>query len=128
MSPDVLFRALSDPTRLRSLALLEAEGELCVCELTFALKLSQPKVSRHLAYLRDAGVVADRRAGVWVHYRLAPDLPAWAHAALHAAGTALAGDAAFRADRARLDRMPGRPLGHCRIEPPRRARTARVRI
>jgi ArsR family transcriptional regulator len=72
--PDVkpfsrLFKALSDETRLRIVALL-SHGELCVCHLEEALGLSQPKVSRHLAALRSAGVVADRREGTWVYYRL----------------------------------------------------------
>jgi ArsR family transcriptional regulator len=66
-----LFRALSDETRLRIVALL-VHGELCVCHLQEALALTQPNISRHLAVLRAAGVVADRRAGSFVHYRLAP--------------------------------------------------------
>jgi ArsR family transcriptional regulator len=65
-----LHRALGDPTRLRILALL-AQGELCVCHLTRALKISQPNVSRHLAVLRAAKVVEARRDGAWMLYRLA---------------------------------------------------------
>lgn len=65
----VLFRALGDETRLAIVALL-ANGELCVCHLQEALGLTQPNISRHLAILRGAGVVADRREGTWVHYRL----------------------------------------------------------
>ena len=64
-----LFKALADETRLRIVALL-SHGELCVCHLEEALKLSQPKVSRHLATLRAAGVVEDRRDGSWVYYGL----------------------------------------------------------
>lgn len=64
-----LFRALGDETRVRLIALL-AHGELCVCHLQEALGVSQPLISRHLAILRAAGVVADRREGPWVHYRL----------------------------------------------------------
>jgi ArsR family transcriptional regulator, arsenate/arsenite/antimonite-responsive transcriptional repressor len=64
-----LFKALGDETRLRIVALL-SHGELCVCHLEEALQLSQPKVSRHLATLRSAGVVDHRRDGTWVHYRL----------------------------------------------------------
>jgi len=63
------FKALADETRLRIVALL-SHGELCVCHLEDALDLSQPKVSRHLATLRGAGVVEDRRDGAWVYYRL----------------------------------------------------------
>ena len=66
-----MFRAFSDRTRLRLLNLLRS-GETCVCDLVDVLGVSQPKVSRHLAYLRRAGLVVARREGVWMHYRLAP--------------------------------------------------------
>jgi ArsR family transcriptional regulator len=66
-----LFKALSDETRLRILALLEA-GELCVCDLMAVLELPQSTVSRHLATLRNAGLVEDRRQGIWMYYRLTP--------------------------------------------------------
>lgn len=64
-----IFKALSDETRLRILALL-ANGELCVCDLMAALDLPQSTVSRHLAYLRNVGLVEDARHGVWMFYRL----------------------------------------------------------
>ena len=64
-----LFAALADRTRLRLLNLI-AGHEVCVCYLVEVLGLSQPKISRHLAYLRKAGVVAARREGKWMHYRL----------------------------------------------------------
>jgi ArsR family transcriptional regulator, arsenate/arsenite/antimonite-responsive transcriptional repressor len=67
---ELLFRALADPTRLRILHLLTS-GELCVCDLAAVLRVPQPKVSRHLAYLRRAGLVSARRAGFWSHYQLA---------------------------------------------------------
>jgi ArsR family transcriptional regulator len=63
------FRALADPTRLRLLNLM-GEKEVCVCYFVAVLKLSQPKISRHLAYLRRAGIVDARRQGKWMHYRL----------------------------------------------------------
>lgn len=66
---EFLFRALADSTRLRLINLL-GESEVCVCFLVAILKTSQPKVSRHLAYLRRAGVVSTRREGKWMHYRL----------------------------------------------------------
>lgn len=69
MSLDVLFRALADPTRLRLLNLI-GNREICVCYFVEILGISQPKISRHLAYLRRAGVVASRRDGKWMHYRL----------------------------------------------------------
>jgi ArsR family transcriptional regulator len=65
------FQALGDQTRLRILALLST-GEVCVCDIHESLDLPQPKVSRHLAYLRRAGLVDARKDGLWVHYRLAP--------------------------------------------------------
>jgi ArsR family transcriptional regulator len=68
--PTFLFRTLSDPTRLRLLNLL-ACGETCVCELTDTLRVVQPKVSRHLAHLKRAGLVDVRRNGKWTHYRWA---------------------------------------------------------
>jgi ArsR family transcriptional regulator len=68
-SLDHLFRALADPTRLRLLNLI-ADREICVCYFVEILKISQPKVSRHLAYLRKAGIVAARREGKWMHYKL----------------------------------------------------------
>jgi ArsR family transcriptional regulator len=66
---DLLFRALSDPTRLRLLNLI-ADKEICVCYFVEILGISQPKISRHLAYLRRAGIAAARRQGRWMHYRL----------------------------------------------------------
>jgi ArsR family transcriptional regulator, arsenate/arsenite/antimonite-responsive transcriptional repressor len=68
--PSILFKALSDPTRLRLLNLL-AGGDTCVCELTDTLGVVQPKVSRHLARLKRAGLVDARRNGKWIHYRWA---------------------------------------------------------
>ncbi len=71
MDPDLaIFRACADATRLRILYLL-CERELCVCELVDVLRLAQGKVSRHLAQLRRAGMVRDRREGAWIHYSLA---------------------------------------------------------
>src|SRR5215210_5382785 len=66
---EILFRALADRTRLRLLNLM-GEDEVCVCFFVEVLKTNQPKISRHLAYLRRAGVVAARREGKWMHYRI----------------------------------------------------------
>jgi len=65
-----LFKALADRTRLRLISLI-GNSEVCVCFLVAILRTSQPKISRHLAYLRRAGIVASRREGKWMHYRLA---------------------------------------------------------
>lgn len=66
-----VYGALADPTRLRILALL-TDGEVCVCDIHASLGVPQPTASRHLAYLRRAGLVSARRNGVWMHYSLAP--------------------------------------------------------
>ncbi len=66
---ETFFLALADKTRLRLLNLMR-EGEICVCFLVEVLKESQPKISRHLAYLRGAGIVEARRDGKWMHYKI----------------------------------------------------------
>lgn len=64
-----LFKACSDPTRLRILHMLRG-GELCVCDIVDVLDVPQPKVSRHLAYLKKTGLVDTRKDGLWIHYSL----------------------------------------------------------
>ena len=73
-----LFRALADPTRLRLINLV-ARQEVCVCYFVEVIGVPQPKISRHLAYLRRAGIVAARREGKWMHYKLV--MPSDPHAA-----------------------------------------------
>lgn len=68
-SIEELFKALADRTRLRLINLM-GDDEVCVCFFVEVLKLNQPKISRHLAYLRRAGVVASRRDGKWMHYQI----------------------------------------------------------
>ncbi|HGS4673733.1 MULTISPECIES: metalloregulator ArsR/SmtB family transcription factor [Vibrio] len=75
--PILLYKALSEETRLKSLLLMQKKGELCVCDLMQALNLSQPKVSRHLAELRKHELVLDERRGKWVYYRINPALVPW---------------------------------------------------
>jgi ArsR family transcriptional regulator len=65
----MIFKALSDETRLRIIKLLE-QGELCVCDITAALDMVQPKVSFHLSTLKEAGLIKDRKEGKWIHYSL----------------------------------------------------------
>jgi ArsR family transcriptional regulator len=88
---ETVFKALADRTRLRILALL-VNGEVCVCHIHESLGVPQPMASRHLAYLRRAGLVAARKDGLWVHYRLAdlsdPVLDAVLSAVAHAVGHA----------------------------------------
>ncbi|GHA92847.1 ArsR/SmtB family transcription factor [Shewanella indica] len=105
------FKALADETRLRSLLLILQQGELCVCELTEALALSQPKVSRHLAQLRTQGLLQDRRRGQWVFYRLSPELAPWCEQLLRDTLTANPGFIAN--ELTRLEAMASRPQACC---------------
>lgn len=102
-----MFDALVDATRRRILALLVHQGELCVCELTAALDDIQPKISRHLAVLKDAGIVIPRREGTWIFYRLADTLPAWADALLETLPKGAVPE--LKPDLKRLKAMAGRP-------------------
>ncbi len=77
------FKCLSDPTRLDILKLVMLKQNVCVCEFSSFLELSQPKISRHLALLRNLSILLDQRQGQWVYYRLNPDLPAWAKSVLN---------------------------------------------
>ncbi|ELE6496157.1 metalloregulator ArsR/SmtB family transcription factor [Enterobacter kobei] len=72
----LLFRNLSDETRLKIILLIRASGELCVCELCETPGESQPTISRHLSLLRESGLLIDRREGKWNHYRLSVHVPA----------------------------------------------------
>lgn len=101
-----LFKALGDETRLRMVALL-AHGELCVCHLEAALDLTQPTASRHLAVLRNAGVVDTRRDGSWVYYRVAEQPDPHCKQQLAALVRGYAKRALLRADVERLVRVKG---------------------
>ena len=83
MNQTDFFKCLSDPTRLNILELVMAKQSVCVCELTEQLQLSQPKISRHLALLRNLSILLDQRQGQWVYYRLNPNLPEWANEVLN---------------------------------------------
>jgi ArsR family transcriptional regulator len=98
------FKALADHTRLRLINLI-GDDEVCVCFFVEVLKINQPKISRHLAYLRRAGVVSARREGKWIHYRLVE--PPDAHAAniFREVRIGLANDPALKSDRARLEKI-----------------------
>jgi ArsR family transcriptional regulator len=108
-SLETLFKALADRTRLRILGLL-LDGEVCVCHIHESLGLPQPKISRHLAYLRRTGLVEARKGGLWVHYRLArmddPVMQALVDAAGHAIGHVASGEK----DRRRLAQRVERPM------------------
>jgi len=76
MTPADFMKLLADHTRLTSIVMLR-DGARCVCDLTDVMDVSQPKLSRHLAILREAGVVVTEKRGQWVFYSLSPDLPDW---------------------------------------------------
>ncbi len=98
---EMFFRALADRTRLRLLNLIRTE-EVCVCFFVEVLKTNQPKISRHLAYLRRAGVVDARREGPWMHYRVVEPDDAGAAQVLRDVMTWLANDQEMQRDRDRL--------------------------
>jgi ArsR family transcriptional regulator, arsenate/arsenite/antimonite-responsive transcriptional repressor len=97
----LFFQALGDQTRLRLLNLM-GEQEICVCYFVEILNSPQPKISRHLAYLRRAGIVAARREGKWMHYRIVMPPHAGAAEVLKQTLATLRGEKAMQADTARL--------------------------
>jgi ArsR family transcriptional regulator len=101
----LLFQALADKTRLRLLNLI-GEDEICVCFLVEALKTNQPKISRHLSYLRKAGIVAARRDGKWMHYRVVEP-------ANHSAAKILADTRAWLTSDPEMQRDRKRLVGIC---------------
>jgi len=105
---EVFFSALADGTRLRMLVLLQREDELCVCELVEALDQLQPKISRHIAVLREAKIIVVRRDANRSFYRILETLPQWGKMILEQAATAARGGE-FAADAKRLKAMSDRP-------------------
>ena len=101
---ELFFRALADSTRLRIINLI-GDQEVCVCFFVEILKTNQPKISRHLAYLRRAGIVATRREGIWMHYRIATPPDENAAKVLAATRAWLANDPAMQQDQKRLDKI-----------------------
>jgi ArsR family transcriptional regulator len=99
-----LFAALADTTRLRLLNLMTG-GEVCVCHFVEILGQSQPKISRHLAYLRNAGIVAARREGKWMHYSICPIADPQTASLLDSVLESFGNDRQMRTDRKKLDRV-----------------------
>jgi ArsR family transcriptional regulator len=97
------FQALGDNTRLRLLNLM-GDQEICVCYFVEILGQAQPKISRHLAYLRSAGIVEARREGKWMHYRIVMPENLGAAQVLHQTLAWLKDDRAMQSDRARLSK------------------------
>ena len=116
VSLDQFFRALADPTRLRLLNLI-AGREICVCFFVEILGTSQPKISRHLAYLRRAGLVAARRDGKWMHYRLATPQDAIARDILRSTLRKLAARPEMQHDVAELGNACCGPVDLIRLAP-----------
>ena len=98
---ELFFRALADRTRLRLINLLGSD-EVCVCFFVEILKTNQPKISRHLAYLRRSGIVGARRDGQWIHYRIVKPADPDAARILEGVITWLANDPEMQRDRQRL--------------------------
>lgn len=109
MLPNQFFKMLSDETRVRCLLLIAREQVLCVCELTQALDESQPKISRHLAQLRQSGILQDERHGQWVYYRIATDLPRWLEKIIEGLKQSNCLIEQYQADIERLNTMKNRP-------------------
>ena len=109
MLPDTLFTALAHDTRLRCLLLLLDNEELCVCEMTHAIGAAQPHMSRHLAQLRAAELVTDRREGLWIYYRLNPQLPPWVSLVLEETRRGVGQTQPYANDAMALQAMPNRP-------------------
>jgi ArsR family transcriptional regulator len=107
LDPNLLFEACADETRRRILVLLLTRGELCVCDLFSVLGVPQPKVSRHLAVLREAGVLVSRKRGTWVHYRLNPEMPLWAGQVLSGLADGVAQVEPYCSDTGRLQSDSG---------------------
>ena len=103
---DRVCKALADPTRLRILGLLLG-GEVCVCHIHESLKIPQPRASRHLAYLRRAGLVETRKAGQWVHYQLAAPKDEVTRRVMETIAGCVAGLPISRKDTTRLERRIG---------------------
>src|SRR5712692_4072353 len=115
-----VFKALADTTRLRILGLL-LTGEVCVCHIHESLRITQPKASRHLAYLRRSGLVDTRRQGLWIYYRLSETSDAIVGTIRQTVAHALGHIDAIQRDAVRLQKKtgcclaasPGRPTFAC---------------
>lgn len=105
--PLQFYKCLADDTRLKAMLLISHQEELCVCELVAALELSQPKVSRHLAQLRQCGLLSDRKQNQWVYYSINKALPEWAKNVLMQ--TLTANPSFYENDLTRLNVMGNRP-------------------
>ena len=106
-NPLQFYKCLADDTRLKAMLLISHEEALCVCEVVVALELSQPKVSHHLAQLRQYGLLSDRKQNQWVYYSINKVLPEWAKTVL--TQTLTATPSFYENDLTRLNAMGNRP-------------------
>ncbi len=113
---DTLLRTLADRTRLRLLNLMR-EHEICVCYFVEALQTSQPKISRHLAYLRRGGLVNARREGLWQHYSITPPSDPALLRVFNSALDAIAAEKDAQRDTARMNRACCNPEKFVKLEP-----------
>ena len=110
---DDFYSVLSHPMRLRALVLIKQFDELCVCELTHALALAQPVISRHLAQLKEAGLLVSRRQGLWIYYRIHSELPEWINKVIETTVMGIAERSPYKDDRLALSTMKNRPNQTC---------------
>jgi ArsR family transcriptional regulator len=108
-----LFKALSDETRLQMIALLLDNDELCVCDFVEALGITQSKASRHLRYLYNAGLLRDRREGLWTHYRLVADPTIEQEALLESLDRAISAEQRQELRQRLVDWMKSKKSGTC---------------
>ena len=113
LQADDFYSALSHPMRLRAVILIKQMDELCVCELTHALDLAQPVISRHLAQLKEAGLLLARKQGLWVYYRINDALPGWAHDVIQTTQDGIADSSPYHDDKQALCTMSDRPNQAC---------------
>lgn len=109
MDSELFYSILDNQERRRILAVLSHEPEVCVCELVEGLQLPQPRISRHLGMMREAGLLSFRRSGTWMFYRLSPQLALWAWRSLELMSDGEAANPLFVADAYRL---MNRPIRH----------------
>ncbi|RKZ77774.1 MAG: transcriptional regulator [Gammaproteobacteria bacterium] len=110
---DDVYSVLSHPMRLRALILIKQVDELCVCELTHSLELAQPVISRHLAQLKEAGLLQSRRQGLWIYYRINNDIPEWVTRLIQITSDGIASTSPYKDDLVALNKMSDRPNQTC---------------
>ena len=107
------FKVLADETRLRCLALIFENNEICVCEIMHALDLPQSKISRHLSIIKLNNVISQRREGQWVLYSMEPTLSDFKTSIIKMTIDELSKTTVFKQDKKRLSKMPNRPALSC---------------